>query len=138
MLVNCFIFELMKNFKKYYIIPATPEEIYLALTTEVTIRLWTGDLVEIDPREGGEFSLWDGAITGKFIILEPSEKIVQEWYFGEQEEKSIVTIKLHEHKKGTSFEVNHTNIPDDAYDEIVEGWDHEYVASLIDFYEDEE
>ncbi len=128
----------MKTFKKYYIIPATPEEIYLALTTEVTIRLWTGDLVEIDPREGGEFSLWDSSITGKFITLEPSQKIVQEWYFGEQEEKSIVTIKLHEHKKGTSFEVNHTNIPDDAYDEIVEGWDLEYVASLIDFYEDDE
>ena len=47
----------MKVFKKYFIIPATPEEIYRALTTEVTIRLWTGDLVEIDPQEGGEFSL---------------------------------------------------------------------------------
>ena len=137
MLLNCFIFESMKNFKKYYIIPATPEEIYLALTTEVTIRLWTGDLVEIDPREGGEFSLWDGSITGKFITLEPSSKIVQEWYFGEQDEPSIVTIKLHEHKKGTSFEVNHTNIPDEDYDDIVEGWTHEYVGSLIDFYEED-
>lgn len=137
MLLNCFIFESMKNFKKYYIIPATPEEIYLALTTEVTIRLWTGDLVEIDPREGGEFSLWDGAITGKFLTLEPPHKIVQEWYFGEQEEQSIVTIKLHEHKKGTSFEVNHTNIPDEDYNDIVDGWTHEYVGSLIDFYEEE-
>ena len=128
----------MKNFKKYYIIPATPEEIYKALTTEITIRLWTGDLVEIDPREGGEFSMWDGSITGKFIELVPYTKIVQEWYFGESDEQSIVTIKLHEHKKGTSFEVNHNNIPDEAYDEIVAGWDDEYVAGLQDFYEDEE
>lgn len=128
----------MKNFKKYFLIPATPEEIYRALTTEVTIRLWTGDIVEIDPREGGEFSLWDGSITGRFIELSPFNKIVQEWYFGDQEEQSIVTFKLHEHKKGTSFEVNHTNIPEDDYDEIVAGWEEEYVASLIDFYEDEE
>ena len=126
----------MKNFKKYYIIPATPEEIYKALTTEITIRLWTGDIVEIDPRVGGEFSLWDGSITGKFLELEPDKKIVQEWYFGE-EEQSIVTIKLHEHKKGTSFEVNHINIPDDAYDDIVDGWDTEYVGSIIDFYTEE-
>ena len=127
----------MKDFKKYYIIPATPEEIYKALTTEITVRLWTGDLVEMDPQEGGEFSLWDGGITGRFITLEPFKKIVQEWYFGDQEEQSIVTIKLHEHKKGTSFEVNHTNIPDEAYDDIVEGWDTEYVGSLIEFYEEE-
>lgn len=123
----------MKNFKKYYIIPATPEEIYKALTTEITIRLWTGDLVEIDPQVGGEFSLWDGSINGKFLELEPSKKIVQEWYFGE-DTPSIVTIKLHEHKKGTSFEVNHTNIPEEEYDDITEGWDNEYVGSLIDFY----
>ncbi|MGN0003392.1 MAG: SRPBCC domain-containing protein [Sphingobacterium composti] len=126
----------MKNFKKYYIIPATPEEIYKALTTEITIRLWTGDTVEIDPREGGEFSLWDGSINGRFIELVPDKKIVQEWYFGD-EEQSIVTIKLHDHKKGTSFEVNHINIPDDAFEEIIDGWDNEYVGSLIDFYTEE-
>lgn len=128
----------MKNFKKYYIVPATPEEVYLALTTEITIRLWTGDLVEIDAREGGEFSLWDGAITGRFLELEPFRKIVQEWYFGEQEDQSIVTIKLHDHTKGTSFEVNHSNIPDEAYEEIIEGWNHVYMQSLIEFYEEGE
>ncbi len=127
----------MKNFKKYYIIPTTPEDIYRALTTDITIRLWTGDLVEIDAREGGQFSFWDGGITGHFIELEPFKKIVQQWYFGEQEEPSIVTIKLHEHKKGTSFEVNHINIPDEDYEDIIDGWDQEYVGSLIDFYTEE-
>ena len=66
----------------------------------------------------------------------PDKKIVQEWYFGD-EEQSIVTIKLHEHRKGTSFEVNHINIPDEAYDDIVDGWEYEYVGSLIDFYTEE-
>lgn len=126
----------MKNFKKYYIVAAPPEDIYKALTTEITIRLWTGDAVEIEPREGGEFSMWDGAITGKFIQLDPHKKIVQRWYFGEQEEASIVTIKLHEDRRGTSFEVQHTNIPDEAYEDIVEGWNDTYMASLIEFYEE--
>lgn len=128
----------MKDFKKYYIIKAAPEDIYKALTTEITIRLWTGDLVEIDPQEGGEFSMWDGAITGKFVSLEPFKKIVQQWYFGDQNEPSIVTMKLHEHKKGTSFEVQHVNIPDDAYADIVDGWDNTYMASLEEFYEEED
>jgi len=126
----------MKDYKKYYIVSATPEDVYRALTTEITIRLWTGDIVEIDPREGGEFSLWDGAISGKFLELDPFKKIVQQWYFGE-EEASIVTIKLHEHKKGTSFELQHSNIPDEAFDDIVEGWNDTYMASLIDFYKED-
>ncbi len=128
----------MKNFKSYFIISASPEELYRALTTEITIRLWTGDEVEIDPQEGGEFSLWDGSIQGKFITLEPYKKIVQQWYFGDQEAESIVTLKLHEHKKGTSFEVNHTNIPEEDYDAIVSGWQDTYAASLIDFYGDDD
>ncbi|MGJ1287372.1 SRPBCC domain-containing protein [Sphingobacterium spiritivorum] len=127
----------MKDFKKYFIIPATPDEVYLALTTEITARLWTGDEASIDPVEGGEFSMWDGAIIGKFISLEPSKKIVQQWYFGEQEEPSIVTLKLHEHKKGTSLEVNHLHIPDEAFDDIAEGWTNPYMASLIEFYEED-
>lgn len=127
----------MKDFKKYCIIPAPPEDIYKALTTEITARLWTGDVVSIDPQEGGEFSLWDGGIAGRFITLEPYKKIVQQWYFGDQEEPSIVTLKLHEHKKGTSFEINHTNIPDEAFDDITSGWEETYIASLLEFYEEE-
>src|SRR5690606_36333323 len=124
----------MKDFKKYFIIPATPEEIYRALTTDITTRLWTGDEVELNTVVGGECSLWSGSINGRFLELDPFKKIVREWYFGKQESPSIVTIKLHEHKKGTSFEVNHTNIPDEDYEDIIDGWETEYVGSLIEFY----
>lgn len=127
----------MKEFKKYFIIPAPPEEVYLALTNEPTVMLWTGAPAQVDARPDGEFSLWDDSIAGRFIELEPNKKIVQEWYFGEQEEASIVTMKLHEDKKGTSLEVRHINIPDEAYEDILEGWEDPYMASLIDFYTDD-
>ena len=64
------------------------------------------------------------------------KKIVQEWYFGDQEEESIVTIKLHPHQEGTSIELRHTNIPDDDYQDIIDGWNTVYFGSLRDFYED--
>lgn len=128
----------MPQFKKYFIIPATPEMVYAALTNEATASLWTGAPAIIDAQINGEFSLWDDAIVGQFLALEPNTKIVQEWYFGDDEpEPSIVTIKLHEHKKGTSMEVLQTNIPDEAYEDISEGWEDPLVASLIDFYTDE-
>lgn len=126
----------MKDYKKYFSIPAPPEEVYLALTTEATIRLWTGDQVEMVAEPGTEFSLWDGSIVGKNLEFEVGKKIVQQWYFGDQEEDSIVTIKLHDDKGDTSVELRHTNIPDEDYDDIVEGWNHAYFGSLREFYEE--
>jgi uncharacterized protein YndB with AHSA1/START domain len=130
------IFDCMKDYKKYYIIPAPPEDVYLALTNPLTIHLWSGDIAEMKDEPNTEFSLWDGSIVGKNIEFEPGKKIVQQWYFGEQEEKSIVTIKLHPDPHGTSVELRHTNIPDADYNDIVDGWNTTYFGALREFYEE--
>lgn len=127
----------MKDFKKYFIIPAAPDQVYLALTTEATIQLWSGDKAEMKPEANSEFSLWDGSIVGRNLEFEKDKKIVQQWYFGDQPEDSIVTIKLHPHAQGTSVELRHTNIPDEDFEDIVEGWNDAYFGSLQEFYEGE-
>lgn len=124
----------MKDYKKYYLLPAPPEEVYQALTNPVGLRLWTGEEAEMSTVPGSEFSLWEGSITGKNLEFEENKKIVQQWYFGDQEDKSMVTIKLHPDKHGTSAELRHTNIPDEAFDDIVEGWDDAYFGSLEDYF----
>lgn len=126
----------MKDFKKYYAIPATPEEIFLALTNPSTLQLWTGEPAEMSTVAGGEFSLWDGSIVGINLAFETNKKIVQQWFFGDQPEESIVTIILHPTKQGTSVELKHTNIPDQDYHDIKEGWDESYFGSLREFYEE--
>jgi len=126
----------MKDFKKYYILPAPPEDVYLALTVPTTIELWSGEVAEMSAIPGSEFSLWDGSIVGKNIEFEEGKKIVQQWYFGDQSEESIVTIKLHAHPDGTSVELRHTNIPDQDYEDITDGWTHTYFGALQEFYED--
>jgi activator of HSP90 ATPase len=126
----------MKDFKKYYSIPATPDEIYLALTIPATIELWTGESAEMSTVPGSEFSMWEGSIVGKNLEFEPGKKIVQQWYFDGQVEESIVTIKLHPDKAGTSVELRHTNIPDEEYEDLSEGWDNYYFGSLTEFFEE--
>ena len=125
----------MKDHKAYFLIPAKPDEVYAALTNEATLQLWTGEPAIMKTEPDTEFSLWDGDIAGKNLTFEPGKKIEQEWYFGDQEVPSIVTILLHPHKQGTSAELRHTNIPDETYDEIVTGWNENYFNSLIEFYE---
>ena len=125
----------MKDYKKYFTISAEPEVLYAALTNSATIQLWSGEPAIMSDEPGSEFSLWEDSIVGKNLEFEKGKMIVQQWYFGENEEApSIVTIKLHPHKQGTSVELRHTNIPDDAYDDIVEGWNQVYFASLDEFY----
>ena len=124
----------MKDFRKYFSIPTSPEDVYVALTNPVTLQLWTGEPAEMSTEPGSEFSLWDGSITGQNIELEPGKKLVQQWYFGDQPEKSIVTILLHSKGMGTSVELIHTNIPEEDYEDIVDGWNNSYFGPLREFY----
>jgi activator of HSP90 ATPase len=124
----------MKDFKKYYLLNESPDVVYAALTNPLTIQLWTGEEAEMSTEPGSEFSLWGGAICGKNLEFEEGKMIRQHWYFEGEEGESIVTIKLHPHKSGTSAEVKHLNIPDEAYEDIAEGWDYNYFGSLMEFY----
>ncbi len=126
----------MKNFKKYFLLPATAEDIYIALTNPLAIQLWTGERAIMSTQPGSEFSLWDGSISGINLEFEENKKIIQQWFFGEQKEASIVTIKLHTQGNGTSIELEHTNIPEEDFQEIIDGWNETYFASLFDFFDE--
>jgi activator of HSP90 ATPase len=126
----------MKDHKQYIKIKASAEDIYQCLTNPLTIELWSGYPARMEPEEGSEFELWDGDISGKIISLDPNKEVVQEWYFGDQEEESIVTYKLHEEKNHVSVELRHTNIPDEVYDEFVEGWDNHFLHPIKVYLED--
>jgi activator of HSP90 ATPase len=126
---------IMQSLKKYYIIPATPAEVYQAITNPISIQLWTGEEAQMSTEPGSEFSLWEGSIVGRNIEFIEDKKIVQQWYFGDQVEESIVTIILHPDKHGTSAELRHTNIPDGDFKDITEGWDTAYFGSIIDFFD---
>jgi len=125
----------MKNLKKFYKIKATPPEVYAALTNPFSIEIWTGEEAIMSTNAGDEFSLYSGDITGRNLQFEPDTKLIQEWYFGEQKEPSIVTITLHADKYFTKIELLHTNIPDEAFDDINEGWDESYFGPLKEFFE---
>lgn len=126
----------MKNYKKYFRLSANPADVYNALTNQVMLEIWTGEDAVMEEKTDTEFSLWDGSICGKNLEFVKDHKLVQEWYFGEQDEPSIVTIKLHKDGTGTSMEIVHTNIPDEAYDNIVEGWKEDYFDALNQLFEE--
>lgn len=125
----------MKEIRKYYRIKGTPEELYAALINPFAISLWTGAEAVMNEEAGSKFSLFDGDIEGINISFEPNHQIVQEWFFGDQEEKSIVSITLRPDRHFTKIELHHSNIPDEAYEDMSHGWDTYYFGGLKDFFE---
>jgi activator of HSP90 ATPase len=124
----------MKNFKKRYKLNASPADVYNAMTNPLMIEIWTGEPVVMSTEPGSEFSLWDGAIAGQNIEFIQDKLIVQHWFFGEAED-SVVTIKLHQDKPGTTVELLQTNIPDEDFQDILEGWDQDYFGNLGQLFE---
>lgn len=116
-------------------IKAELEDVYAAFTNPFTIELWSGYPAVMKMEEGSEFSLWEGDITGRIIEFEEGVKVVEEWYFGEQAEPSIATIKFFKQGGKIQVDVIHQNIPDEVFDEIKEGWEDLYLGAIKEFLE---
>jgi activator of HSP90 ATPase len=124
----------MKTFKRTFKINAEPSDIYAAITNPHTIELWSGYPAEMSTEPESEFSLWEGDITGKNIEFVQDRKVVQEWYFGDQAEKSIVIITIAPDRENSIIVVEQTNIPDDEFDGIAEGWREFYFGAISNFF----
>jgi activator of HSP90 ATPase len=124
----------MKTFKKSFKINTEPSDIYSAITNSYTIELWSGYPAIMSTEPGSEFSMWEGDITGINLEFVEDRKVVQEWHFGDQPVKSIVTITITPDRENSIVTVEHTNIPDEEFDEIAEGWREYYIGAIINFF----
>ena len=125
------------DFKYTIEIVADPEEVFAALTNPFQIELWSGYPAQMKAEKGFVFSLWEGDICGVNLEIEPYKRVVQEWFFGDTENPSVVTIELKKKKETTRVELLHTHIPDEVYDEIVEGWKEYYwgaIKGMLEMY----
>ena len=124
----------MMSFKKTFKINAEPSDVYSAITNPFTIELWSGYPAIMSTEPGSEFSLWEGDITGKNLEFVQNKKVVQEWYFGDQPEKSIVTITISPDRENSLVTVEQSNIPDEEFTSIADGWREYYIGAIIDFF----
>lgn len=124
----------MKTFKKSFKINAEPSDVYSALTNPFTIELWSGYPAKMSTKPGSEFSLWEGDITGKNLEFVENKKVVQEWFFGDRPERSVVTIIINPDRENSIITVEHSNIPDEDYAEIAEGWKEYYFDAISHFF----
>ena len=103
---------------------ATPHEVYEALMDSHKHARFTGAPASISREVGGQIMAWDGYITGTNLELVPDTKIVQAWHASEWPDGhfSRVTFRLAQVKSGTRLTFTQSNVPQEYYESIKQGW----------------
>jgi activator of HSP90 ATPase len=103
---------------------ANPHEVYEALMDSKKHAAFSGSRASISREVGGEYSAYDGYITGKNVELAPDRKIVQSWRASDWPEGkfSTVTFVLLPIPEGTRLNFTHVEVPDGTEAEFEQGW----------------
>jgi uncharacterized protein YndB with AHSA1/START domain len=89
------------------VFPATPDEVWDALTEPDQLEEWFANDVELDPRPGGAGTFrWDDGEERRatVVVAEPGERLVLDW-----DEEGEVEFTLEEVEEGTRLLVRETS-----------------------------
>ncbi len=118
-------------------IPASPTDIYDALLDARTHSEFTGARATCERWVGGQFTAWDGYISGTNLKLENSRRIIQEWRTTEWPNgygPSTLEFTLKPKGKGTEISLVQKNVPVDQAADYQRGWIEHYWRPLRRFF----
>ena len=119
------------------LIDASPAEVYGAYLDPVKHARFTGSPASGSPEVGGEFSAWDGYITGKYLELEEGKRILQEWMTTEwppHYPPSVVELTFRPRGNKTEVVMVHSKVPAEQAADYAKGWTDFYWAPLREFF----
>ncbi|GER52463.1 activator of 90 kDa heat shock protein ATPase-like protein [Striga asiatica] len=91
-------------------------DLYEILMDENRWKGFTQSNARISKEVGGEFSIFDGSVTGKNLELQEGKLIVQQWRFGSWPDGIVSTVRLSfdEPESGvTIVKLTHTDVPEE-------------------------
>ena len=124
------------EFELVHVFSATPEEVYRAFLSSDEHSKMTGAEAEVSDRIGGNFTAWDGYISGHNLELVEGKKIVQNWRtddFEEGQPDSLLEIQLEPIENGqTALKLIHKDLPE-SDTQYVKGWQ-DYYFNPMEIY----
>ncbi len=111
-------------------IAAEPRAVFEYFVNPGALVRWMGDEAVLDPRPGGQFTLFigDRTIEGRYVQVEPPRRVVISWgRRGSRDlppQSSILEVDLTEEDGGTRVTINHSGLPDSELTRHALGWRH--------------
>lgn len=126
------------SIKTSFIIYATPDKVFEALTDTGIIAAWSGEIGVVENKAGGKFELFDGWVKGEVITFKPRKELSYTWKASEWSKNtpaSIVKYTFKEHAAGTELFLEHTQLPStEEADKHNSGWIDYVFEPLNDYF----
>ena len=119
------------------ILPLGSQKLYEAWLSSESHTRFTGSPAHITPVAGGEFTAWDGYISGVTLELDPPHRILQSWRtteFSDDSPDSLLEIRFDEIEGGTRITLIHTEIPEGQAESYRQGWEDFYFAPMKTYF----
>ena len=123
--------------QKVFFSGVKPIQIYDAYINSKKHSDFTGAKASCDNTPGGNFSAWDGYITGKILELDRARRILQEWKTTEWPESyppSILELSFKAINEGTELSMVHSSVPAHQADSYRQGWIDYYWNPLKEYF----
>jgi uncharacterized protein YndB with AHSA1/START domain len=124
------------EFKVSEIISTVPEKIYQAWLDSEQHTNMTGSPAEVSNQVNGEFSAWDGYISGVNLELDPPLRILQTWRtteFEDTDPDSLLEITFEPDEMGTRVTIRHTQLPEHGM-QYQQGWIEAYFNPMKNYF----
>src|SRR5262249_29945473 len=116
-------------------IEADPEQVFDYFTQPEALVRWMGDRAVLDPRPGGEFTLFfdDRCVEGRYVEVSRPRRLVISWGRRGSRElppcSSTLEVSFTPEGNGTRVSIVHYGLPDSEATRHALGWQH-YLGRL--------
>lgn len=107
------------------LVNAPPEKVWDTWMDARRLEGLLGPVVTMEPRVGGQFSLWEGSVRGEFVFLRRGELIVMTWRtedFDYSDPDSRLEMSLKAVPQGTVVRVVQDQIPARLKNQFIMAW----------------
>jgi len=120
-----------------FFLSVSAKQIYKAWLESAAHTAFTGGPAQIDLDGSGEFTAWDGYISGRTLETEPFQRIVQSWRtteFPEDSPDSRLEILIEDVDNGARVTLVHSGIPEGQGDDYRQGWREYYFEPMQRYF----
>jgi len=125
------------DFEVSDVVPARVDVVYDAWISSEGHTAMTGATAQVDPKESGAFTAWDGYISGTTLVLEPARRIVQTWRttdFADTDSDSQIEVLFEPAENATKITIRHSGVPDDHLGYEQGGWQEYYFDPMKEYF----
>ena len=101
-----------------------PAELFECFSDPRRVAAYAGSDSRLNFTVGGEFSLFDGNVSGKIVEIHPRQKIVMTWRLSTwpAEHFSLVTLNFQPSASGTTVVLVQESVPAAEVERTRDGW----------------